>query len=133
MLPVGVELNSAVVASVAGIFNTCLECACKTEIDGEIQKSELVGAAYIGSRISGAIVHDDVIIRRVVANEFPHDSFKIIGFVIGRYYQNRSHDAILPRSSAEREWGRILGDVGHVCHSDNRWRRIPVFARISFS
>jgi len=105
MLPIGIELDCAVVTLVAGVFNSCLECACEAEVDRQIQEAKLVSTAYVSSRVCGAIVHDDVIIRRVVANEFPHDSFKIIGFVISRYHQNRSHDVILPRSSAERERG----------------------------
>ena len=38
------------------------------------------------------------------------------------------YQGVAPKGSG----GRILGDVGLVCHSNNRWRRVPVFARVSF-
>ena len=39
------------------------------------------------------------------------------------------YQGVAPKGSG----GRILGDVGLVCHSNNRRRRVPVFARVFFS
>ena len=64
VLPVGVKLNSVIVAVHIGVLHACLEGARQSQIDGQIDEVEAKVAADLRRGITGAIVDDDIIIFR---------------------------------------------------------------------
>lgn len=87
MLTIGIELNRAIIIMLVCILETSLKSTGKPEVYGQIEEAKAARSTNVYRIVSRAIIHNNIVILRIVRFKSTDDTRDILFLVIRRDYE----------------------------------------------